>query len=173
MKFNDVMALRQSVRSFSDQEVSREDLERIVSAASRAPVGKHNYGGYQITVITSKNALSKMVETYKKVSGKNKNPIFNAPAFILVSANSSAFEKLKWQDAGCIVDTMHLEATDMGLGSCYIYGMVRDLANEPDWKVLVNLPEDCQPLSGLAVGHAAREIKPRKAQNLFKVNYAG
>ena len=42
MEFDQVLALRKSVRSYTDEPVSKEDLAALVKAALASSVGKHN-----------------------------------------------------------------------------------------------------------------------------------
>jgi nitroreductase len=170
MEFNDLLAYRQSVRQFTDEPVSREELEEIVKAASQSPVGMHNYAGYEITIITNPDILKLMVETYRKVNGKTKDPIYGAPAFILVSANTQAMEAVEKMDAGCFTTMMHLKAANMGLGSVYIYGLIRDIWDQSEWKKAAHYPETLKPLCGLAVGHSAKKLEPRPFHQQVKVS---
>lgn len=84
MDFEKVLSLRQAVRAYTDEPVSEEQLKAILNAAYRAPVGMHNFAGYHLTVITRPELLALMVDTARKVTGKDNNPLYGAPAFILV-----------------------------------------------------------------------------------------
>lgn len=50
---------------------------------------------------------------------------------------------------------MHLAATDMGLGSCYMWGALESMRMLPEYDHtdLLGLPEDYEPLMALAVGY--------------------
>ena len=56
---------------------------------------------------------------------------------------------------------MHLEATSLGLGSVFMWGALESARMLPEFDRtdLLELPEDFQPLLGLAVGHPAAEPK--------------
>ena len=99
MDFEKVLSLRQAVRAYTDEPVSEEQLKAILNAAYRAPVGMHNFAGYHLTVITRPELLALMVDTARKVTGKDNNPLYGAPAFILVSATKDAIQKIVGQDA--------------------------------------------------------------------------
>lgn len=47
MEFDQVLALRKSIRSYTDEPVSKEDLAALVKAALASSVGKHNDAGYR------------------------------------------------------------------------------------------------------------------------------
>ena len=46
MEFDEVLALRKSVRRYTKEIVSQEDEKAILDAAMASSVGKHNDGGY-------------------------------------------------------------------------------------------------------------------------------
>ncbi len=56
MEFNEVLRMRQSVRRYTEEKVSAEDIQAILTAAQHAPVGMHNSKGYVLTVISSEAA---------------------------------------------------------------------------------------------------------------------
>lgn len=172
MEFFDVLALRQSVRAYTEEAVSPEDTARLVEAAQYAPVGMHNHEGYLITVISNPEIIAEMRDTYTKITGKAKDPIFGAPLFIAVSATPKAIEELKKYDAACIVENIHLAAAAIGLGSCYIHGMVFAIRQARAWQQAAGIPEDATPICGIAVGHSLRPVHPRPAGENFAVSYA-
>ena len=53
MEFDEVLALRKSVRRYTKEIVSQEDEKAILDAAMASSVGKHNDGGQ----ISAKRAL--------------------------------------------------------------------------------------------------------------------
>ena len=106
-----------------------------------------------------------MVDTARKVTGKDNNPLYGAPAFILVSATKDAIQKIVGQDAGCIMENMHLKAADLHLGAVYIFGMVNAIKGEAE------LPEGAVPICGLAVGHATEPLEERQIQPVFATNF--
>lgn len=112
-----------------------------------------------------------MVDTARKVTGKDNNPLYGAPAFILVSATKDAIQKIVGQDAGCIMENMHLKAADLHLGAVYIFGMVNAIKGEKEWQKMAELPEGAVPICGLAVGHAAEPLEERQIHPVFATNF--
>lgn len=124
MEFFDVLHMRQSVRRYTGEKVEERDIAAIVEAAQLAPVGMHNNKGYVLTVISSKTVLDQMKRSFTEVTGKEGDPSYGAPLFILVSKTPEAIEEIAKYDAACIVENMHLAAAALGLGSVYIHGMI-------------------------------------------------
>jgi nitroreductase len=99
-------------------------------------------------------------------------PIYGAPTLIVVSSKKDAgAEKVGIADAACIVENMHLAATDLGLGSVYLWAFLRAFVEDSNLLTELNLPAGFQPVSGLAVGYptepliVARELKKTIAIN--------
>lgn len=169
MEFQDVMALRRSTRAYTEEKVSSEDLEKVLEAAQRAPIGHHNFGGYLLTVIEKPEVLALMRETFTRVSGAAEDPSYGAPMFIMVSATPEANDTVVKYDAAVIIENMHLAATELGLGSCYIHGMIRTIRHEADWKKAAGIPEEATPMCGLILGHAKMPFRKRPMKENLKV----
>lgn len=65
--------------------------------------------------------------------------------------------------AAMVAHNMVLEATDLGLGACYLWGVLAAVSNTPDLLAKLNLPEDYELLAAIGVGptletYEAREI---------------
>ena len=58
MEFNEVLALRKSVRRYTKEVVSQEDEKAILDAAMASSVGKHNDGGYNLVVVRDIEKMS-------------------------------------------------------------------------------------------------------------------
>lgn len=74
MEFFDVLHMRQSVRSYTDEKVADKEIEALVEAAQLAPVGMHNSKGYVLTVITSESVLTQMKTAFSRVSRRRRKP---------------------------------------------------------------------------------------------------
>ena len=65
--------------------------------------------------------------------------------------------------AAMVAHNMVLEATELGLGACYLWGVLVAVSNTPDLLAKLNLPEDYELLAAIGVGptletYEAREI---------------
>lgn len=172
MEFNEVLRMRQSVRRYTEEKVSAEDIQAILTAAQHAPVGMHNSKGYVLTVISSETVLALMKKNYKEATGKDNDPMYGAPLFLLVSKTPEAIEEIAKYDAACLIENMHLAAAALGLGSVYIHGMIFSIRGIKEWQAAAGLPESTVPLCGLAVGHSVVPLRPRPDEAVFNVTYA-
>lgn len=69
MEFNEVLALRKSVRRYTKEVVSQEDEKAILDAAMASSVGKHNDGGYNLVVVRDREILDLIAKEEKEETG--------------------------------------------------------------------------------------------------------
>lgn len=156
MDFDKVLDKRVSTRKFLDEEVSKEGIEELLKAAKKSPIGHGAYDTVHLTVIRDKSLLEEMKREYNEQEGKESDSLFGAGLFIMVSSNKT--NSCEYEDAGCLIETMCLKATEMGLGSCYIRGLVHNLGSDAKYVKKLNLPEGFRPISGLVLGKIDHEL---------------
>lgn len=127
MNISEAIAKRMSIRAYLDQPVPTDDLARIVEAGRWAP----NAGPFHISVVLNQglrqrindrvhDAMLRSGNTFlqQRASLPGYQPLYGAPVLILLSgptdAPYSAF------NTALAAENMILEATGLGLGSCYI-----------------------------------------------------
>ena len=144
MELFDLLAARRSVRQYTEQPVSRQDLEKIVKAGLMAPSSK-NLHSTEFLVLEQ------------------------APAAIVVMGR---VESHAWvEDASVAMMAMMLQAAELGLGSCWV--QVRHMTAEEkgaDGQCLtshqylarlLDLPEGVEVEAILALGHEVKKQRPR------------
>ncbi len=164
MEFTEVLALRQSVRRYTEEAVSEEDIGALIRAAEAAPIGKHNTEGYELAVVTDRAALETMKQEYLAAYGTGGHPgspFFGAPLLFIILGNNKTYDFLEQKDAGILAENIHLEATARGLGSVILYNFVKVLGRDPAYKKLLGLRADQYPLLGVAAGHPAGALHAR------------
>ena len=146
MSFIEIAKKRYSVRKYSDRAVESEKLEKIIEAAHVAPTAA-NLQPVKLMVVKSKEGLDKL--------GKAANT-YNAPIAIIVCADHSKAwtrpfdgKSMTDIDATILTDHMMLEATELGLGTCWICYFKPDIVSKE-----FNLPESLEPINILAIGYA-------------------
>ena len=149
MNFLEIAKSRYSVRSYTEQKVEPEKLEKILQAAHVAPTAA-NLQPIRLIVVQSDEGLAKI--------GKAAN-IYHAPlAVIVCSSHSKAWtrpfdnKQTVDIDASILTDHMMLEATELGLGSVWICYFKADIIKKE-----FNLPDDLEPINILAIGYANEE----------------
>lgn len=119
MNFLDLLKHRRSIRQYKEEAVSKEALEAIVEAGLLSPSGR-NIRPWELIVVQKKETLEKMSEcrvgSAKMLAG--------ASAAIVVIADPEKTDV--WtEDCSIVMSNMHNMAHDLGLGSCWIQGRLR------------------------------------------------
>jgi len=161
MSVLDVMEKRYSVRGFTDQQVEDEKLQKILKAAQIAPTGV-NAQAFTIYVIDTK----KNEEVLHDVAGWDW--FFEAPIIIAVVADYDKAWTRKWDgkniadiDATIVMDHIILEATDLGLGTCYIAAF-----HEEPLIDLLDLPDNQKPVLLTPLGYPNAEPRGTDRKSL-------
>ena len=165
---------RRSTRSFDKSPVSEKDLSIILEAGSYAPSGGNSQTTHRI-VITNKTVLRKLEDLVRQEFAKMevgedtykslKNSIrrskegsyiydYHAPVLIVV-ANKKGYGNAM-ADSAAMIENMMLQATDMGIGSCYI-NQLHWLDDNPvirEELCKLGLKDDETVTGGLAIGYA-------------------
>jgi len=148
---------RRSIRSFTDEDVSNEDIERILDAARYAP-SAGNIQPWIFIVVRDEKIKMRLSE-----AALGQFFIEEAPVVIVVCADEERSRR-GYGDRGaklyCIQDTaaatqnILLAAHALGLGACWIGAF-----NEEEVKKILNIPEGVRPVAIIPIGHPAE--KPR------------
>lgn len=174
MEFSKVIKLRKSARAYGTEQVGRQELEQVLMAGCGAPIGRALYENYHLAVVQDAALLGRIDKTAAEAAGNpDMHPLYGAPTVIFVSGKAEASPwELVCANAACIVDQMHLMATDLGLGSVYLWGCVQVIKNDPSFTKDMGVPEGFVPASALAIGYnveqpGEREIPPDKIATTY------
>lgn len=146
---------RKSIRSYTGEPISKEELETIIKAANASPVGMGQYENLHLTIISNKEILSEIESTTAKMfNNPDMHPLYQAPTLILVSSKtpSPMMENVAYSNAAILVHNMALAATELNVGSCYIWGAVAALNQNKELLAKLNIPEDFIPCCGICLG---------------------
>lgn len=194
MEFEKVLQLRQSTRKYLPKQISDDQLQALLEAANRAPVGSNLYKDIHLTVVQDQEILLKLCEaawerfsrrqkleeiagdTLDKTTKVSRNNLFyDSPTVIFVSHRKQDLQPgIEWANVTSVVNEMHLAATNMGLGSVYMWGALESMRMIPelDHTELLEIPEGFEPLIALAIGYPADELKTRAiSHEMITTNY--
>jgi nitroreductase len=156
--FIDLLRSRRSIRTFTDRSVEQEKIDLLVEAALRAPSSRGS-NPWEFVVVTDPALLDRLSRA--KPSGAAF--LANAPLGIVVCADPGKSDV--WvEDVSIAAVILHLTATDLGLGSCWIQLRKRDhdqtrTAGEYAADVL-GLPAGLEVSSIMAIGYPAQQPAP-------------
>lgn len=160
MTANECIVGRRSIRSFTNQPVSHEVIEKIVETASFAPSWKNTQITRYIAVEgETKKALAKCTSLYPG----NGTIMEQAPMVIAVTAitGRSGYERdgsfstpkgAGWQmyDAGVASEAFCLAAYEQGLGT-----VIMGLFDEEEAAKVLGLPEGRELMALIPIGYPA------------------
>ncbi len=163
------IAIRKSVRSFTSEPISEDVLQKLIAAGSAAPVGMGAHQTVKITVIQNDALIEQIRSMIEKAADRfNFNPFYTPNVLVVVSCLDDPSSKGRdISNATCVVENMHLAATDLGLGSVILWGCIKVMAELPEIHQLLEIPEDFIPLAGLSVGHTTEAIDKAKPDKKF------
>ena len=170
MTMMETICSRKSVRSYTGENITAEELEVILKAANASPVGMGQFDSLHLTVITSKEMLAKIEASAVAMFGKpDMHPLYGAPTLILVSSRKPApmMENVAFSNAAIMAHNMALAATELGVGTCYIWGATAAMSRNPEILADLKLPEGFIPCCAMCFGktdiaYEAREIPENK-----------
>ena len=157
---------RRSIRTYNGENITDTELKEILKAAYAAPVGRRRYDTLSLTVIKNKDYLARWEEATAEAFGEpGLHPFYGAPTVILISSivNEAPQDNVNYSNAAIIAQNMTLAATELGVGSCLIWGAVRALNINPELIKELNIPEGMTPCCAVCFGHtdetfAVREV---------------
>ncbi len=184
----DLIKARHSIRKYTDNQISRADLELILEAGNYAP----NAGGGQRSVIvgirdkalTTKLGImnlakfdrSRLVGSYVSEEQPStiddptiKNGFYGAPCVAAIfGQNNFAF---RIADAFCIAENMVLQATELGISSCIISRGEETFDNSEGAELMKmwGVPENYSCVCFVVLGYIDGEqpqSKPRKEERV-------
>ena len=132
---------RRNVRSFTDQPIAAEDLDRILEAGRRSP-SSQNWQPWDFILVTDRERLRELAKVWRGAAH-----VADSAATIVVigPAADNEFHRAQF-DLGQATMTMTLAAADLGIGSCHAgvgdMQLARDLLGIPgdrNWAFLISL----------------------------------
>lgn len=156
--FHDLIFNRRSIRKYTDEEISPENVKQILEAALVAPSSKSKMP-CQFVVVENKSTLSSLA----KCKDFGAKPIEKCSLAVVVTADPLVSDV--WvEDASIAAIMMQLQAQDLGLGSCWIQVRERyseDGSSAEEYvKELLSIPPDIRVLCIFSFGHKNEERKP-------------
>lgn len=156
----EAMEKRFSTRGYTEETLTKEEIETIVKAGLQAPTAT-NRQEIHITVIEKGNPILEEIEDAK--NGGKAAPVnfyYNAPVVMIVSGETA----FHWSsvDAGIAVENMALAAEGLGLGNVII-GCIRDALTGPKkdyFAKALHYPEGYEYKIAIAVGRRAAGKEP-------------
>ena len=155
MDFETVIRERKSTRLFSNKEVEKEKLDKVLEAGRIAPTAK-NGQAFKIIVVNSEEGLKKIDEC---------SPCrYKAPLVLIVCGNKEKAYNGKYAiDPSIVATHMLLEATNVGLDNIWIGYFDEEKVIEK-----FELGEEWIPVMLLPLGYKAKLCPPSPMHKIRK-----
>lgn len=158
MDFKDLIKTRRSMRKFTDEKVTDEEVKMLMRAALMSPSSKSTRS-WQFVVVNDADTIKKLA--HSKQAGAEF--IEGAPLAIVVTASPEATDV--WIEDASIASLMiQLQAEELGLGTCWAQIRLRGMEDGTPATTVVReilgIPENLEVLDIIGVGHKAMERKP-------------
>ena len=154
---------RRSIRAFTPEDVSKEEVETLLDAARHAP-SAGNIQPWEFIVVRDFRTKRKL-----SMAALDQTFIEEAPVVIVVCANEMRSSRRYGsrgttlyclQDTAAAIQNMLLTACALGLGTCWVGAF-----HEEDVRKSLNIPKGVRPVAMIPVGHPrfGREARNKRA----------
>lgn len=156
MEFKDLLAGRRSVRKYSERDVPREVVERLLRETLTAPSSR-NSRSTRLLVVEDPATVARMAAMRDYGSGF----LTGAPRAIVVLGDTAASDLWK-VNAAISATVLQLACVDEGLASCWVHVEGRPRRKEESdgeqaadyLRTFLPIPEGCEPLCVIAFGYS-------------------
>lgn len=153
MEFDKIIEERYSVRSFKQEHLPQDIIEKILKAGHLAPTGC-NYQPQRILVLNTDESINRLRKCTKCH--------FEAPTAMLICHNKEESWKRVYDgalsapvDAAIVTTYMLLEAQNLKVGACWV------MYFDPDaMRSNFNIPNNFEPTALLVMGYPSERAKP-------------
>ena len=153
MDFERIIDERYSVRSFKQEHLPKEVVDKILEAGHKAPTGC-NFQPQRILVLNTDESVEKLKDCTRCH--------FDAPCAMLVCHNKDESWKRVYDgalsspvDAAIVATHMMLSAHNEGVGVCWVMHF-----NPEKMRQTYNIPDNFDPVALLVMGYPAEDAKP-------------
>ncbi len=151
---------RRSIRKFEYQDIPKETIQDILTAAFFSP-SSSNRRPCHFVLVTDKGLIEKL----SKARDGSSRFASGAPLVIVVCSDSEIAGR--WIEDSSIASIMiQLTATELGLGSCWI--QIRDTAHNEEQsgedyiREVLGIPSTIRVLNMIALGFPAQDRSPHE-----------
>lgn len=156
----DAILNRRSVRAYRDTPISDEQIEDVLRAGFCAP-SAHGNAPWHVVVVREQAAKDILASIHKWSRVVTRVPV----AIVVCVDTSTAFEHFWIEDGSAFMENMLIQATSMGLGTCWIgiQGLkVEGGEAEQIVRGALNLPDHFRVLAMTPLGIATRHPGPHE-----------
>jgi nitroreductase len=162
----ELLSARRSIRQYTGQEVSNEEITQVLKAAMAAP-SAGNEQPWEFVVVRDRAKLDR-IPTFHPHALMLKH----APVAILVCGDlNREVHKGYWvQDCSAATQNLLLAVQALGLGGVWV-GVYPKEERVNGFRQLLGIPEHVVPFALIPIGHPAEQKPPADRFNESRVHY--
>lgn len=167
METQSALLNRYSCRGFTEEQITESELNTLLQAANSAPVSLGNYDDVELCIIQNSQMIDEIEQTVSSaMPSMGAHSAYKAPTLILINCKREMAEKeyLPYCNASCIAENIMISATDLGLGSVYLYALPLVLSQVPRFYEKLKIQKDFFPVVAVAVGNPKQRKKLKENQ---------
>jgi nitroreductase len=153
---------RRSIREYTTEPVSEDDIQTLLEAAMAAPSASNNKP-WHFVVVTQRETLDALADAHPY--GKM---LAQAPLCVAVCGDPAISDYWE-QDCSAASENLLLAATGLGLGAVWLGVHPRE-QRVAFTRQILGIPENISPLTLISIGHAAEEKEPRTQYDEARVH---
>ena len=167
----DALKKRRSIRSYKQDPIPEDVLNKILEAGIYAPTGMGKQSPIIIAVTNKevRDQLSHMNKKYMEM--EMEDPFYGAPVVLIVLADKSIPTYI--YDGSCVMENLMLAAYDQGVGSCWIHRAREEFESEEGKEILKSLgiEGDYEGIGHVILGYPQDELSPEPKERKEKYIY--
>lgn len=163
---------RRSIREFTNEQISDENLALILHAAAYAPSGR-NQQLWNFTVLQNPALLNKLATDIKSELNMARDFQYNfygAPTLIIISCDKTC--KTGSLDCAAALENILIAATSLNIGSCWI-NQLHNVCDTPKIRALLDsfqIPKDHTVWGCAALGYSTKvPTAPPRKKGVIKI----
>ena len=155
------MEERRSIRAYTDEMPSREQIDQVIEAGLWAASGMNTQGPI-IVAVTNRELRDRLSRMNAEVMGAtDRDPFYGAPVVLVVLAPRDARNRV--YDGSLVMGNLMLAAHALGLGSCWIH-RAREEFDTPEGKAILSdlgIEGDYEGIGHCILGYPAETPAPK------------
>ena len=162
--FESLIVGRRSTRKFTAQQISPEDVQKLLQSALLAPSAK-NGKSWEFVAVEDKNMI-KQLSVCKNSGGA----FLDGCALAIVVLGNKTITDIWIEDASIAATYIQLQAEDLNIGSCWCH--VRDrflgeMSSEQYVRDMLDIPDNFGVLCIIGLGHKTQGNEPKDLSNIM------
>ncbi len=144
----EVIFTRRSIRKYTSEPVTADELHTILEAGMNAP-SANNRQPWHFIVVDDRAKLNAIMEVHPY-----SRMLAEAPLALVVCGDTAVSESFWQQDCAAATENILLAARALGLGTVWM-GVYPDVQRAASMAALFGVPDHIKPMCIVAVGHPA------------------